>query len=99
MSRITAAELTPQHQGELVTVSAETGESITITLQSIRTDDDRVRLTGKCMGSRRQLVLVSWQPVHVYTPEPVRSAAEDTAAALDAAEERQAEAQARGGAA
>lgn len=72
MPRLTAGELTPDHLQHLVTVSSETAESITFTLQALDVlvqlsgETDAVILHGQSLGNDVQLSLPAWHPVHVY---------------------------------
>lgn len=64
--RLQANELTPEHHNRLVTVSDETGQSITMTLTRITADDGQVIIRGRALGQSRGVVLEPTAVVHLY---------------------------------
>lgn len=72
MPRTTAGQLTADHLQHLVTVSAETAESVTFTMQTLDTVSrwtgatDAVLIEGEALGQPVSLALPPWHPVHVY---------------------------------
>lgn len=74
--RLQADELTPHQYGDLVTVSNDNGESITMTLQKIAPDPDdtdTVELRGTCMGSSRRVILPPTKVVQIYGSDELPS--------------------------
>lgn len=80
--RLTAADLTPDHLNRLVTVSEDTGESITMVLTRLDTDRDTVTLRGRSLGFTRGVVLPTWAPVHLYAEEDPTTAVADAVGVL-----------------
>lgn len=70
MSRIEARDLDPDDIGQLVTVTDDSGESITMTLRRYTRSADGVTITGRCLGHVRRVAdLPAWEVLHVRRAE------------------------------
>lgn len=68
--RLEASELSEhEHLNKLVTISSDTGESITMTLVKIDHSGATTTLRGRALGQTRGVLLPPWEVVHVYADE------------------------------
>lgn len=70
MARIEARDLDPDDIGRLVTVTDDTGESLTMTLHRYARDADGISIKGRCLGHVREVEdMPPWEVLHIYRDE------------------------------